>query len=118
MNQYQYHYGASDGRTIHFNCPASIEDFDALTHDGVPPLVLVLIVFAKTIELPDGSRRKVFSRWTKDRFRMLQADYPADYIFTQCRELLTEYWAGYDFRNPIGLLIHRITRRAVDTTPL
>lgn len=118
MNHYQYHFPCPDGRVIDFNCPASIEDFERLAHDGIPPLALVLIVFAKTIELPDGTRQKVFSRWTKERFRRLQADYPADYIYTQCLELLTEYWAGYDFRNPIGLLIHRITRNAVDSNPL
>lgn len=118
MNQYQYHYPTADGRTIDFNPPTSLEDYDTLCRDGIPPLVLILILFSKSIELPDGSRRKVFSRWTKQRLRQLQSDYPREYIYTQCRELLTEYWAGYDFHNPIGLLIHRITRNAIDDNPL
>lgn len=118
MQQYNYHYPTNDGRTIHFNPPSSIEEYDQLVSDGVPPLALILIIFSRSIEMPDGTRHKVFSRWTKERFRALQQTYDGVQISAECRTLLIEYWAGYDFSNPIGLLIHRITRNATAKSPI
>ena len=118
MNKFAYHYPTSDGRTIDFNQPSDITEYDQLVSDGVPPLALILIIFSRSIEMPDGTRHKVFSRWTKERFRMLQQSYDAVFITAECRNLLIEYWAGYDFTNPIGLLIHRITRNAVGKSPI
>ena len=118
MNNYTYHYPANDGVTIHFNEPSNIEEYDKLVSDGIPPLALILIIFSRSIELPDGSRHKVFSRWTKERFRSLQQQYDREFIFSECRTLLIEYWAGYEFTNPIGLLIHRIVRNATQKSPV
>ena len=118
MQQFNYHYPTVDGRTIDFNQPSNITEYDQLVIDGVPPLALVLIIFSRSIEMPDGSRHKVFSRWTKERFRALQQSYDAVQIAAECRTLLIEYWAGYDFTNPIGLLIHRITRNALGKSPI
>lgn len=118
MNHHNYHYPTKDGVTIDFNEPFNLEEYDQLVSDGIPPLVLVLIIFSKSIDLPDGTRHKVFSRWTKERFRSLQQQYDKEFIFAECRNLLLEYWAGYDFTNPIGLLIHRITRNATQKSPV
>lgn len=118
MTHYNYHYPTNDGVTIDFNEPSNLEEYDKLVSDGIPPLALVLIIFSKSIELPDGSRHKVFSRWTKERFRSLLQQYDKEFIFAECRNLLLEYWAGYDFTNPIGLLIHRITRNATQKSPV
>lgn len=118
MQDYTYHYPTHDGQTIDFNQPSNISEFDQLVSDGIPPLALILIIFSRSIELPDGTRRKVFSRWTKERFRSLQQSYDSAFIHAECRNLLIEYWAGYDFTNPIGLLIHRITRNAVGKSPV
>ncbi len=115
-NSYQYSFTQPDGRVVQFNQPSSLEEYDSLISSGVHPLTLILILFSKSIDLPDGSRRKVFAHWTKQRFRLLRDTYPADVLAAHCRELVCEYWAGYDFRNPIGLLIHRITRSADSTS--
>lgn len=118
MQTFTYHYPAKDGSSVDFNEPSDIVEFDTLIQRGVPPLALVLIIFSRSIELPDGSRQKVFSRWTKDRFRALQAQYDLELIHAECRNLLIEYWAGYEFSNPIGLLIHRITHHAMAKSPI
>lgn len=116
--QFEYHCPQADGTTLDFNEPSCLDEFDRLISHGVPPLPLVLIIFSRSIDYPDGTRHKVFSRWTKERFRSLQKQYEPTYVLDTCRQLLIEYWAGYEFSNPIGLLIHRITRNATTTSPM
>lgn len=117
MQSYTYHFPLPNGTTLDFNQPYDIEEYDKLVSAGVQPLSLALIIFSRSIERPDGTRVKVFSRWTKERFRKLMADYDTVFINNEVRSLLVEYWAGYSFTNPIGLLIHRITRHAVEQHP-
>lgn len=110
MQTFQYATRTSDGSVIEFNSPADIDEYDRLVSRGIQPLALVHILFAKCITMPDGSRQKVFSTYTKNRFRELMREYPAEVIAAFTRDIVREFYAGIEMRNPIGLLIYRLTR--------